>query len=663
MAVSLEQGAAQAAQDPFSKALRNGLTPRAVLAGVVCVGLVSLLVTWAELIVVNIQIGYLQLPPVAVVMLLVLLAPMRLTGRLLKRRFGFTPLELVCVYVMSLVAAMVASHGVVQRLLALLVAPNYFATATNGWQQIFFTNIKPFMVPWDPRGLPRQPVPTQFYEGIARDGSIPWEAWIVPLAFWGSVILLVLFAFLCLTTILRRQWIDNEKLAFPLAQLPLEIINGHDSQGRGFLRNPMTWWGIAIPVVFFGIDWAHQLAPAVPLIPVNIDLHAYMTTPPYSLVGGISLIVSFAAVGFFYLLPSDILFSIWFFFVLSKLEQLLGAMRNMDMPGMPIYPPPLFVGYQTVGAYVVLVGYLFMIGLPHLSHVWNVAMGKEKADDSAEILPFKVAFWGLFASLLVACGLLSLTGMSFWLAALDLFGLVFIIGLVMARSTAEAGMLMTETTFRPIDLFRLVGNVHSLGPVNLTALAFVDNLLLRDQRGLLLTGMLDSARLGDGVGLSRRSLAKTIVLGILVALVVSIGLQLYYPYTLAGVKLDNWMEQGSALITFNDYAPYFKPGMAPLGGGWQAPVFFAVGVAMTLFLSAMRSMFFWWPLHPLGYALSGSWSTVEFWFPCFVAWVFKSSDAALRRHGDVSTRAPLVPGNDYRRVQYGRVLRHRQHRL
>ena len=52
--------------------------------------------------------------------------------------------------------------------------------------------------------------------------------------------------------------------------------------------------------------------------------------------------------------------------------------------------------------------------------------------------------------------------------------------------------------------------------------------------------------------------------------------------------------------------------------------FFTVGVVVTLFLTAMRAAFFWWPLHPLGYALSGSWSTIQFWFPCLIAWVFKS---------------------------------------
>jgi hypothetical protein len=33
--------------------------------------------------------------------------------------------------------------------------------------------------------------------------------------------------------------------------------------------------------------------------------------------------------------------------------------------------------------------------------------------------------------------------------------------------------------------------------------------------------------------------------------------------------------------------------------------------------------FYWWPLHPLGYAMSASWTVIVFWFPMLVAWLLK----------------------------------------
>jgi hypothetical protein len=38
----------------------------------------------------------------------------------------------------------------------------------------------------------------------------------------------------------------------------------------------------------------------------------------------------------------------------------------------------------------------------------------------------------------------------------------------------------------------------------------------------------------------------------------------------------------------------------------------------------MRMRFWWWPFHPLGYAMSTSWGIIVFWFPILVAWVLKT---------------------------------------
>jgi hypothetical protein len=595
-----------------------------LLIGVLAVALTAVLVTWAELILSSVRIGYLQLPPVSIGLLLLVLSVSRVLSRVLSKRFALGRQELVAIYIMCVVGAMVSSHGVVEKLLPLLVTPDYAANNSNNWRQLYFSHIKSWMVPWNPSGSEKQPVAVHYFEGIPRGGSVPWAQWLLPLAVWITLFLLVLFAFLCVTSILRRQWVDNEKLSFPLAQLPLEIIVS-ESDSRPFLTNPLVWCGALIPIVVYGIDWLHLFAPAMPVIPTSLSINDYLTTEPWKELDYMPLIFSYAAVGFFFLLPVDIIFSIWFFFVLARVQQYVALTFNMDQSTMPLFNMPLFLGYQTVGAYVALVVYLLIIAKPHLAKVWRCATFKERDSESdQEMMPYPVAVWGMIGSLLIAAGIMVAMGMSPWLAALDLCGLVFLIAIVMARSTAEAGMLMTETTFRPIDLYRMVGSLHALGPANLTVLAFVDNLFLRDQRGLLLTGMLDSARLADGSRMSRRSLVWAVVCGILVALAVAVPLQLYEAYTVHGGSMDWWMMIGSPETTFTSYAADFSPNTAPIAGAWQMPVFFAIGAAVTVFLTQMRATFFWWPLHPLGYALAGSWCTIQFWFPCLIAWIIKS---------------------------------------
>ncbi len=615
--------ASSQALDPVPEAGTTGITGRAFAVGIAGVALTCVLVTWAELVISTIRIGYLQLPPVSLGLLIAVLGLTRGLSRLLKRRWAFTGAEMATVYVMSLVAAMIASHGMAQKLLPVLAAGNYFADAQNGWQKLFGEHIPRWLVPYNPQGAPRQDVTAWYYERLPRGAALPWHAWVVPLLVWTLFFGLLFFAFLCLTALLRRQWSDNEKLAFPLAQLPLEII-GEEGQAP-FFGNPRVWAGAALPVVIYTLDWIHQSVPSVPAIPLSVELNNYLTSPPWNQVAYTPLLCSFAALGFFYLLPLDILFSLWFFFLLTRVEQVIGISTGMDMPHMPTTWLPVFEGYQIIGAYLVLAGSFLWMARSHFRRVWEVVRGRGRAwDDAGEMLPYKTAFWGLLGSLAGLCGLMTLMGASLWVSVLEMVCIVFVIGLVMARSTAEAGMLMTETTWQPYDLYRLTGSLHSLGAANLTILAFVDHLCSHDQRGLLLSGMLDSARLGDKVRLRRRSLTGVIVAAIVCAIIVAVPLQLVLAYKIGALNMDGWMMQGSPQAQFRVNAAILQNNSSAAGTDWQIPTFFAVGVGVTSFLLLMRSRFFWWPLHPLGYALAGSQSTIEFWFPCLLAWALKS---------------------------------------
>ena len=51
--------------------------------------------------------------------------------------------------------------------------------------------------------------------------------------------------------------------------------------------------------------------------------------------------------------------------------------------------------------------------------------------------------------------------------------------------------------------------------------------------------------------------------------------------------------------------------------------FFLVGAAVMTLLNIMRYRFPWWPLHPVGFALSGAWLTRLTSFTLFLAWLVK----------------------------------------
>ncbi|MDH7568496.1 MAG: hypothetical protein QHJ73_02770 [Armatimonadota bacterium] len=600
----------------------SGVSVRAILIGLAAVVAVCCIVAYAELVIMYIQIGFLQMPPVVVAMLFFLFLASRYAARL-RERFRLSPQELMTIYSMMLVASMITSRGLMEKLVALLVAPNYYANEPNRWQKLFFPYIKKWMVPWDPEGPAQQWVAQRFYEGLRYGEAIPWKAWALPLAAWGSLVVALFFGFLCLAALLRRQWVDNEKLSFPLAQLPLEMARS----GESFLRNRLAWAGMAIPVAVFGLNGIHNLFPTVPGITLNINLNQFLREPPYSAMYYTPVWLSFAGIGFFYFLPTDLLFSLWFFFALTRVQDVVAAIFNMPIEAMPLYPTRIYIGYQILGAYLVLASYLIWVARPHLRQVWRAALGGRGADDSRELLPYPVAFWGLTASVLFAAVWFTLAGLSFWFALVEIGVYFFVVALVMARSVAECGLLMTETSFRPIDMFCVFAPRSALGPANLTTLGFLDAAFLRDQRGLILTGFLDGLRLADGVGIRRRAFLPVFGAAILLAMLVAGFLHLWIPYHRGAIQLYTYVYASNPVWAFQNHAPAMDN---PVNFDWRAPTFAAVGALVTLFLVAMRAAFAWWPLHPMGYALSASWTMIVFWFPCLVAWIIKS---LVQRYG------------------------------
>jgi hypothetical protein len=122
-----------------------------------------------------------------------------------------------------------------------------------------------------------------------------------------------------------------------------------------------------------------------------------------------------------------------------------------------------------------------------------------------------------------------------------------------------------------------------------------------------------------------------------VALVVSGTFELWLPYHRGGVTMYGYVYNANNLWGFQDYT-------GPMAGRvpfeWRNQLWFAMGVIVTLFLAFMRTNFAWWPFHPLGYALCGSWTMIVFWFPCIIAWLLKS---LILRYGGMKTYLRLRP--------------------
>jgi hypothetical protein len=124
-----------------------------------------------------------------------------------------------------------------------------------------------------------------------------------------------------------------------------------------------------------------------------------------------------------------------------------------------------------------------------------------RLDDSSELLSYRTAFIGLGVGFAGIVLWLTVAGMSPLLAATQMGIYLFIIAVIMTRSVSEAGILMTETSFLPSHLIRLVTPLPLLGAQNMTMMALTDTVFTRDLRGVLLSPFMDTQKMANEIGM------------------------------------------------------------------------------------------------------------------------------------------------------------------
>ena len=67
---------------------------------------------------------------------------------------------------------------------------------------------------------------------------------------------------------------------------------------------------------------------------------------------------------------------------------------------------------------------------------------------------------------------------------------------------------------------------------------------------------------------------------------------------------------------------------------------YGFGAFFVLLLSFLRARFVWWPFHPAGYLVSGSFGLFRLWFPIFLSWLIKT---LLLRYGGLRAYRAALP--------------------
>ena len=149
-----------------------------------------------------------------------------------------------------------------------------------------------------------------------------WPAWIEPILLWSFFMILLYVSMICLSLLLRRQWINNELLTFPIAQIPLQLL----SPGRSIYHNRKFWLGFLATSLLSLNNGIHRLIPVIPgLTYGKYDLAQLFPEPPWSTIQVAYIEILPFITGLAFFIPTKLSFSIWFFLLVLETTQYNGT--------------------------------------------------------------------------------------------------------------------------------------------------------------------------------------------------------------------------------------------------------------------------------------------------------------------------------------------------
>ena len=515
--------------------------------------------------------------------------------------------ELAVLYVMTSIGTAMAGHDMIRQLVPMMGNAAWFARPENEWAELFFRYMPTWLAVMDKRVL------EGYYEG---DSSF-WDsdfvsAWAVPVLSWSGFVIVLLFVMLCMNIIIRKQWIEHEKLSYPITTLPLDLI----SNTPKLLRNRLLWIGFAIA---FGIELfagLHFLNPVIPSINLKYQASQLFTERPWNAMGSLPIYVYGFAVGLGYLMPLDLSLSLWFFYLFWKLQLVAFSAVGLRTSGG-------WQGEQRAGAWIAIGLLALWTSRKHILSVVKSAVTFRKDDPM-----YRFAVFGFIIGMALVILFWYQAGMSPWVGLLW-FGIYLLLTFAITRMRAELGPPTHELhSMEPDHIMVSFAGTRAFGAQNLTLttqLAW----LAYGYRCHPMPHQLEGFKIASTLRLNEKRLVWAMMLAAVVGTVVSIGfhLILYYKYQFAiwgtgpFYRLQGW-------LTYPRGADSVVVSQAGFGFG------------LTIVFMLLKRQFLWWPFYPVGYAVGSGWAIGWMWFSILLGWLSKR---LLLSFGGLSAHRNAMP--------------------
>ena len=561
------------------------------------------------------------------VFVLAALAALNHLLRKLNPRLAFSSAEMLLIYAMTAVSAALAGHDMLPSLVGMVGCPWRFAPY-YGWNETFMGYLPTWLSVTDTQAL------KGLYEGgssLYADGY--WLFWVKPTLWWLSFMVGLAYVMMCINTIVRKQWIERERLQFPIVQLPVSMTE----PGGAIWRNKLFWMGFAIA---FGIDFLNGLAfyfPAIPAIDVgfqNHDLASGLVDKPWSAVGWVPYTFYPFAIGLGYLLPADLCFSSWFFYLFFKLQMLLAATFGAEVSYDMVYAKE-----QAFGGLLAIVVTMAWAGKGYLKQVWLKVLGaKSELDDSDEAMSYRAAVVGGLAGVAFLSWFMLRIGLS-PILAISAFVLYFIIATAIARIRAELGPPVHDFHFSGPDTMLMsslgTGRMSNYDLVGLRYFWWFN----RAYRAHPMPITTEAVKMADVRKASQRKFFWGIMIAIAVGTIATFWVYLDIGYRLG---FSSKVAQGGVYSETGFYHlnRWFLRPDDMANPNWGSNGGIVAGFAFCMLLSYLRLNVANIPFNPIGFAISASWEINLVWVPLLIAWTIKT---AMLKFGGLKLYKTALP--------------------
>lgn len=577
--------------------------------------------------------------PIAAVLYVFVLA-LVVNGPLNKLGRALSTSEMLVILAMVLVACCIPTGGLMRFWPASLVGPWNYVNEKPDVASVFAAlDLPDWLWPTMGQNRPIDPIVSTFYSRI--DPSAPWGvwrdtwlAWLPPTIGWGVFFIGMGMAVLGLSFICAKQWTTNERIAFPIAQVQMSLID-QPKPGRWLndtLRSPAFLWTVLAVLIIRTLQGLHQYFPDVPQIPLSFDLGGLFEESPLSYVDTWvrNSEIYFLVVGLSFFAASRISFSLWFFMILIQFF-------NMGLGTVQIEMNNAYRRDFNLGALIAFAGMILWTGRHFywetLKRMFLVV--RTPAEDDAIVSP-RFAGWMALLGATLAIAWLMTVAMSFG-GALMLVGGLLVTWVVMANVVAHSGIPTAYTLSGPREWSLWV--FQNADPAKAYSVTDVGNQFMMqkvggmwayasDQLGVYATHTGKVAE--DAPRRPGRRLLGAIAAALVVAFIVSqmSSLFIYYKFSAtlderAEAPLNKEVVEGQPYWTMGHTLRTHKEGLARDSLTWESAARTGGAALVTGGLAVMQLTYNWWPLHPIGFLMVFSFSMKRVWFSIFLGWVFK----------------------------------------